>query len=229
VDVVGEAAMPTPKRTVREEEEASATSTGPLWTLPADALPVPPPNQRRPISHVGRSALFACSMLDIIRDQSAYTGIHVKMRIGFHTGKAVGGIIGRTRPRYFVWGSDADVAEMMEQSGQPMEVHVSQPAALRLAAEGFVLVPTDTVALGRAGDANDALDDKEGASSFTEMAAYVLVGLDRVRFRGGEHSVDPRARAVAPAGAQPRLFLGSGRSQMATPRLIPSGSGAHTP
>jgi len=212
---------PAPRRTARVRPDPAEAAgpppipAEPLWVFPEDALPVTSPERRASISHVGRSALFAVQMLDILRDQCAYTGIMVKMRIGIHTGRAVGGIIGRTRPRYFVWGSDCDIAEQMEASGEPMEVHVSWVAAQRLAKEGFVLVPSATVTVGapETHDEADASFDDVDSSSHA-MLSYVLVGLDRVSFAGQVHSFDLRAaRAVATAGS-------SAMSALTTPRIV---------
>jgi len=51
------------------------------------------------------------------------------MRIGIHVGPVVGGILGETRPRYFVWGKNTSIAEALESSCPPGQVLVSDGVA----------------------------------------------------------------------------------------------------
>lgn len=102
-------------------------------------------NDREPLSHVGAVALFAMDMLQEIARVRAETRVHVDLRIGIHTGRVVGGIIGKTRPRYFIWGKETITANLMESTGLPGQVQVAEETALRLQKEGFLLAKYQTV------------------------------------------------------------------------------------
>lgn len=66
-------------------------------------------------------------MIEIIarvRKEVNFPGLH--MRIGVHTGKIIGGIIGTGVIRYDIYGPDVVVANTMESSGQNDQIHISQ-------------------------------------------------------------------------------------------------------
>jgi hypothetical protein len=71
-----------------------------------------------------------------IREQST---LSVELRIGLHSGKVVGGIIGKSRPRYFIWGNDTVIANLMESSGVAGQIQASDTTANKLRREGFLL------------------------------------------------------------------------------------------
>jgi hypothetical protein len=157
---------------------------------------------RDELNHVGRVALFAITMLDLVRVLQKTEGSDLQMRIGIHCGRVAGGIIGRTRPRYFVWGRDCDVANKMESSGKAMEIQVSEPAALRLARQGFRLVPHEYVPLhdeehGAAEDSEEE-SEQQGAAHPKEqwMQTYFLIGCDRVTHNTVAYTVDLRQPGV---------------------------------
>ena len=49
----------------------------------------------------------------------------LQMRVGLHCGPVVGGIIGKTKFCYDIWGDTVNVASRMETTGQPGKTHVS--------------------------------------------------------------------------------------------------------
>ncbi len=66
-------------------------------------------------------------MIDIIatvRKEVNFDGLH--MRIGIHTGKIIGGVIGTGIIRYDLYGHDVLIANKMESSGKEDAVHVSE-------------------------------------------------------------------------------------------------------
>lgn len=73
--------------------------------------------------------------------REASGGTPLAMRIGLHVGDAVGGIVGASRPRYFVWGPETAVAGRLESSGIAGSIQVSAEVASRLYYEGFRLRP----------------------------------------------------------------------------------------
>lgn len=66
-------------------------------------------------------------MIEIIaqvRKEIKFDGLH--MRIGIHTGKIIGGVIGTGIIRYDLYGKDVLIANKMESSGQQDKVHISE-------------------------------------------------------------------------------------------------------
>lgn len=41
------------------------------------------------------------------------------MRIGVHSGSIIGGLIGECKWQYDIWSKDVDIANRMEQTGEP--------------------------------------------------------------------------------------------------------------
>lgn len=58
------------------------------------------------------------------------------MRIGIHTGSVVGGILGSSRPRYFIWGEDTVIGNAMESNSVPGQVTMSKATYERLELSG---------------------------------------------------------------------------------------------
>jgi class 3 adenylate cyclase len=70
---------------------------------------------------------FGFSMIEIIakvRKEVNFDGLH--MRIGIHTGKIYGGIVGTDIIRFDMYGSDVLIANKLESSGAQDKIHISQ-------------------------------------------------------------------------------------------------------
>ena len=72
--------------------------------------------------HAERMARYASGMLVIIKDFSAASGHHLRLRIGLHRGPAVTGVIGTTKFAYDLWGESVNLASRLESSGQPGKI-----------------------------------------------------------------------------------------------------------
>ncbi|XP_017852345.1 adenylate cyclase type 9 isoform X2 [Drosophila busckii] len=71
-------------------------------------------------------------MIDAMRcfDSQRHEG--VKMRVGVHTGTVLCGIVGTRRVKFDVWSNDVSLANKMESSGKPEQVHISQETSVFL-------------------------------------------------------------------------------------------------
>jgi class 3 adenylate cyclase len=70
---------------------------------------------------------LAFKMIEIIarvRKEVKFDGLH--MRIGIHTGRIIGGLMGTGIVRYDLYGRDVLIANKMESSGQHDAVHISK-------------------------------------------------------------------------------------------------------
>ena len=76
-------------------------------------------------------------MIEIIarvRREVNFDGLH--MRIGIHTGKIIGGVIGTGIIRYDMYGQDVLIANKMESSGESDMIHVSEQTKAMLSNSG---------------------------------------------------------------------------------------------
>ncbi|XP_058443636.1 adenylate cyclase type 9 isoform X2 [Malaya genurostris] len=65
-------------------------------------------------------------MIQSIRVFDAQRHEGIKMRVGVHTGTVLCGIVGTKRVKFDVWSNDVTLANRMESSGRPDQVHVSE-------------------------------------------------------------------------------------------------------
>eukprot|EP00002_Diphylleia_rotans_P022164 TRINITY_DN433_c0_g1_i4.p1 TRINITY_DN433_c0_g1~~TRINITY_DN433_c0_g1_i4.p1 ORF type:complete len:2064 (-),score=356.33 TRINITY_DN433_c0_g1_i4:244-6435(-) len=69
---------------------------------------------------------FAVGMIRAITNMPTPDGNPVRIRIGLHYGRIVGGVIGRKTLRFDIWGRDVIVAATMESQGTPGKLHMSE-------------------------------------------------------------------------------------------------------
>ena len=82
--------------------------------------------------HALALAELALDMLARIRELSVQFKEDFSVRIGINTGPVVGGVIGKKKFIYDVWGDTVNIASRMESTGSPGAVHVSHETYLRI-------------------------------------------------------------------------------------------------
>jgi class 3 adenylate cyclase/CheY-like chemotaxis protein len=89
-------------------------------------LPTPRPD------HVEAVANMALEMLTTINNINQAAHAHFQIRIGFHTGPVIAGIIGKNKFNYDLWGDTVNIASRMESRGLSGHIQVSEATYQRL-------------------------------------------------------------------------------------------------
>ncbi|KTD43133.1 adenylate/guanylate cyclase domain-containing protein [Legionella parisiensis] len=76
--------------------------------------------------HAEVVANFACEVLEKVNRMNETLHFPIQVRIGIHTGAVVGGIIGKKKFAYDLWGKTINLASRMESHGEPGRIHVSE-------------------------------------------------------------------------------------------------------
>jgi class 3 adenylate cyclase len=82
--------------------------------------------------HALALAELALDMLDRIAQLSVQLNEDFSVRIGINTGPVVGGVIGKKKFIYDVWGDTVNIASRMESTGTPGSVQVTHETYLRI-------------------------------------------------------------------------------------------------
>ncbi|KAJ1539976.1 Nitrogen permease reactivator protein [Cladochytrium tenue] len=69
----------------------------------------------------------ALAFIDIVQnlDMSDQVQDHIQIRVGVHTGPAVGGVANPSMPKFSLFGDTISVTGVLEQTSRPMHVHIS--------------------------------------------------------------------------------------------------------
>ena len=95
-------------------------------------LPDPRPDFTRAVANMGLAMVAFCD------EFSEACGISVRLRVGIHVEPVVGGVIGRRRFIFDVWGDTVNIASRMESSSEPGKVQVSEAAMRKVATEHMI-------------------------------------------------------------------------------------------
>lgn len=89
-------------------------------------------------NHIGNMANFALDIKEFI-NTSPISNPGINVRIGFHNGPVIAGVIGRNKFAYDIWGDTVNIASRMESHGIPGEIHVSE-AVYQALRNDFIMV-----------------------------------------------------------------------------------------
>ncbi|HET9614442.1 MAG TPA: adenylate/guanylate cyclase domain-containing protein [Candidatus Limnocylindrales bacterium] len=110
--------------------------------MAVSGAPDPQPNH-------GRAAVdMALGMVDVVAVVREVTGVAIEVRVGVASGPVVGGVIGRRRMLFDLWGDTVNLASRMESSGVAGRVQVAESTAKLLSADDYVLEPREIEAKG---------------------------------------------------------------------------------
>uniref|UniRef100_A0A1B0DB17 Adenylate cyclase type 9 n=1 Tax=Phlebotomus papatasi TaxID=29031 RepID=A0A1B0DB17_PHLPP len=83
-------------------------------------------------------------MIQAVRIFDAQKNEGVKMRVGVHTGSVLCGIVGTRRVKFDVWSNDVTLANRMESTGTPEQVHISEETR-KFLGDGYIFKEGDEV------------------------------------------------------------------------------------
>uniref|UniRef100_A0A7S4EWB4 adenylate cyclase n=2 Tax=Chrysotila carterae TaxID=13221 RepID=A0A7S4EWB4_CHRCT len=98
-------------------------------------------------AHAHALLRFGSAMLEQTARVPGPLGSPMQLRIGVHVGRVVAGVIGTSRFRYDVWGSDVLTAMSVEAAGVPGAICVSEKVLKHVADTELNFVRHATVAL----------------------------------------------------------------------------------
>ena len=100
------------------------------------------PNPR--VDHAECAARLALEMLAFVQVRRESRALCLDFRIGLNSGPVVGGVIGRDKFVFDIWGDSVNLASRMESTGVPGRIQVG-PATYTLLKEQFVFEPRGRV------------------------------------------------------------------------------------
>jgi adenylate cyclase len=99
--------------------------------------------QPRP-DHADAVARLALGMLAFVAERRRAGLRCLDFRIGINSGAVIGGVIGRRKFVFDIWGDPVNMASRMESHGEPGRIQLTQ-ATYRLLADRFVCEPRGTI------------------------------------------------------------------------------------
>ncbi len=79
--------------------------------------------------HTRRIVSMALSLRNAVSAIGARHGVPIEVRVGIATGPLIGGVIGRRKLLFDVWGDAVNLAARLQTSGAPGKIHVSAAVA----------------------------------------------------------------------------------------------------
>ncbi len=111
------------------------------------------------IDHPRRMLEFALELRNVVRGFNQRHATNLQVRVGVNSGPVMGGVVGRSKFIYDLWGDTVSLAQALEHAGQPDSIVVSDSTYQR---------SKDDFAFKRAADVQVA---GKGAQTMYELAA----------------------------------------------------------
>ena len=96
--------------------------------------------------HAGALVSMALDMKEYLEARSKAADVQLSFRIGINSGPAVGGIVGKTKFHYDVWGDAVNIASRMESHGEAGRIQIGQ-ATRDLLGDTFICEPRGEIDL----------------------------------------------------------------------------------
>jgi class 3 adenylate cyclase len=107
------------------DEAAEQYGVEKVRTIGSSYLAVSGLSVERP-DHTARMVQFACEVVRIVKRFSAERGVRLVAEIGINTGPVIGGLVGRRKFIYDLWGDTVKLARGIESNGK-MSILVTRP------------------------------------------------------------------------------------------------------
>ncbi|CAO4365911.1 unnamed protein product [Caenorhabditis nigoni] len=129
--------------------------------------------------HAEQIAMMAIHILSAVRTFTIphRIGEQLMIRIGMHTGPCVAGVVGKTMPRYTLFGDTVNTASRMESNGEALRIHCSSSTQKVLASidQGFLLEERGTMAIKGKGQMTTYWLNGRDGYEFTETIEDKMV------------------------------------------------------
>lgn len=129
--------------------------------------------------HAEQIAMMAIHILSAVRTFSIphRLGEQLMIRIGMHTGPCVAGVVGKTMPRYTLFGDTVNTASRMESNGEALRIHCSSSTQKVLSSidQGFLLEERGTMAIKGKGQMTTYWLNGRAGYEFTETIEDKMV------------------------------------------------------
>jgi len=76
--------------------------------------------------HARRAVNAALDVIDFLCDFNAGQPFPIEMRIGIHSGEFMGGVVGKDRMQFDIFGDNVNIASRFESSGEKGRINVSE-------------------------------------------------------------------------------------------------------
>lgn len=110
-------------------------------------MPTPDPH------HAHNIVRSAVEIIQHMNERNKHSEVQWRIRIGIHTGKVVGGVVGVKKYIYDVFGDSINTASRMESNSEPMRINISQ-STYDLVKGDFPITPRGALAVKGKGEMN---------------------------------------------------------------------------
>ncbi|WP_207680024.1 adenylate/guanylate cyclase domain-containing protein [Desulfonema magnum] len=102
-------------------------------------------------NHAKNVVRSAIEIIEYLKKRNHHTKAQWEIRVGIHTGKVVGGVVGVKKYIYDVFGDTINTASRMESNSEPMKINISE-ATYHLVKHKFKFVERETIVVKGKGD-----------------------------------------------------------------------------